>query len=89
MAVCAFCAWSFGCALLSRCCFDAAQGVKVSAKNLEEAVAGTQLYVAKGDDEVEYYRKVCANVDGYGASDSAGRTLQSVFCGRMCAWFDN
>lgn len=31
----------------------AAQGIKISAKNLENIVAGTQLYVAHDEDEVE------------------------------------
>eukprot|EP01134_Creolimax_fragrantissima_P006578 CFRG6578T1 len=36
----------------------AAQGIKIAAKHLENAVAGTQLYVAKNSDEVAYYEKL-------------------------------
>lgn len=34
----------------------AAQGVKIIGKDLEKALAGLPLYVAKNDDEVEYYK---------------------------------
>lgn len=34
----------------------AAQGVKIIAKELEKSLAGLPMYVAKRDDEVEYYR---------------------------------
>ncbi|KNC73930.1 hypothetical protein SARC_13512, partial [Sphaeroforma arctica JP610] len=36
----------------------AAQGIKIAAKNLENAVAGTQLYVARSPDEVPYYERL-------------------------------
>lgn len=34
----------------------AAQGVKIIAKELEKSLAGLPMYVAKRDDEVEYYK---------------------------------
>ena len=34
----------------------AAQGVKIIAKDLEKALAGLPMYIAKRDDEVEYYK---------------------------------
>ena len=34
----------------------AAQGVKIIAKDLEKSLAGLPMYVAKRDDEVEFYR---------------------------------
>ncbi|OWF43780.1 eukaryotic translation initiation factor 5B-like [Mizuhopecten yessoensis] len=35
----------------------AAQGVKIIAKDMEKAVAGLPLYVAKNQDETEYYKE--------------------------------
>ncbi|KAK3100060.1 hypothetical protein FSP39_014100 [Pinctada imbricata] len=35
----------------------AAQGVKIIAKDFEKALAGLPMYVAKRDDEVEYYKE--------------------------------
>ncbi|XP_062603605.1 eukaryotic translation initiation factor 5B-like, partial [Saccostrea cucullata] len=35
----------------------AAQGVKIIAKDLEKSLAGLPMYVAKKDDEVEYYKE--------------------------------
>lgn len=34
----------------------AAQGVKIMAKDLEKALAGLPLYVAKDQDEIDYYK---------------------------------
>ncbi|GAB1601092.1 eukaryotic translation initiation factor 5B-like isoform X1 [Argonauta hians] len=39
----------------------AAQGVKIMAKDLEKALAGLPLYVAKDQDEIDYYKAEVAN----------------------------
>ena len=36
---------------------EAAQGVKISAEGLEKAVAGTQMFVARNPDEIEYLKE--------------------------------
>ncbi|KAI3384574.1 hypothetical protein SNEBB_003638 [Seison nebaliae] len=35
----------------------AAQGVKITAKNIEKVIAGLPMFVAKHDDEIEYYKR--------------------------------
>eukprot|EP00124_Ichthyophonus_hoferi_P003731 Ihof_evm1s344 gene=Ihof_evmTU1s344 len=65
----------------------AAQGVKISAKGLEEAVAGTQLYVAHGPEEVEYYktlvRKDLENALQSLKTDERGVTAQASTLGAL------
>ena len=40
----------------------AARGIKIAAKDLEKAMAGLPLFVARTDDEIEYYKQEMSNI---------------------------
>jgi len=69
----------------------AAQGVKIAAQNLENAVAGTQMLVAGPNDDIEVLKaEVMEDMkDIFGSVDRSGKPLSSHQAAgsiRDCIW---
>lgn len=67
----------------------AAQGIKIAAQNLENAVAGTQmLVVQKGDSVQDLKEEVMGDmVDIFKSVDKTGRLSNNSGCFKLsCAW---
>ncbi len=59
----------------------AAQGIKISAQNLEYAVAGTQMYVLGPDDDVEELKEeAMSDMTDIFSSDRSGELTNELSC---------